>query len=127
MTGELDGAQPIIARLQAVVEELERSSSGRTAEISIFDPEAPYAARTMIDLTGGAGPGGQFPTRRIDLAGGASIRVYENSEPAVYDGDELDDFEKRAANLIVPGDRVCVFTDELSDLARNAETHGRRA
>ena len=122
-TGELEGAQPIAARLQAVVEELERSSSGHTAEISVFDPEAPYAARTMVDLTGGAGPGGQFPTRRIDLASGASIRVYENSELAVHDGDEFDDFQKRAANLIVPGDRVCVFTDELSDLARGMLKH----
>lgn len=123
LTGELDGAQPIAARLQSVVEELERSSSGHTAEISVFDPEAPYAARTTIDLTGGAGPGGQFPTRRIGLASGASIRVYENSELAVYDGDELDGFEKRAANLIVPGDRVCVFTDELSDVARGMLKH----
>ena len=123
LTGELDGAQPIAARLQAVVEELERSSSGHTAEISVFDPEARYAARTMIDLTGGAGLGGQFSTRRIDLASGASIRVYENSELAVYDGDEFDDFEKRAANLIVSGDRVCVFTDELSDSARGMLKH----
>lgn len=123
LTGELDGAQPIATRLQAVVEELERSSSGHTAEISVFDPEAPYAARAMIDLTGGAGPGGQFPTRHIGLASGASIRVYENSELAVYDGDELDDFGKRAANLIVPGDRLCVFTDELSDLARGMLKH----
>ena len=123
LTGELDGAQPIAARLQAVVEELDRSCSGHTAEISVFDPEAAYAARTTIDLTGGAGPGGQFPTRRIGLASGASIRVYENSELAVYDGEELDDFEKRAANLIVPGDRVCVFTDELSDVARGMLKH----
>lgn len=123
LTGELDGAQPIAARLGSVVEELERSSSGHTAEISVFDLEVPYAARTMIDLTGGAGPGGEFPTRRIELSTGASIRVYENSELAVYDGDELDDFEKRAANLIAPGDRVCVFTDELSDLARGMLKH----
>jgi hypothetical protein len=123
LTGELDGAQPIAARLRTVVEELERSSSGHTSEISAFDPEAPYAARTIIDLTGGAGPGGEFPTWRIDLATGASIRVYENSELAVYDGDELDDFGKRTANLISPGDRVCVFTDELSDVARGILKH----
>lgn len=123
LTCQLDGAQPIAARLRPVIEELEHSSGGHTAEISAFDPEAPYAARTMIDLTGGAGPGGEFPTRRIELATGASIRVYENSELAVYDGDELGDFGKRAANLIAPGDRVCVFTDELSDVARGMLKH----
>jgi hypothetical protein len=123
LTSELDGAQPIAARLGSIVEELERSSSGHTANISGFDPEAPYAARTMIDLTGGAGPGGEFPTRRIELSTGASIRAYENSELAVYDAGELDDFEKRAASLIAPGDRVCVFTDELSDLARGMLKH----
>lgn len=123
LTSELDGAQPIAVRLGSIVEELERSSSGHTAEISLFDPETLYATRTMIDLTGGAGPGGEFPTRRIELSTGASIRVYENSELAVYDGDELDDFEKRAANLIAPGDRICVFTNELSDLARGMLKH----
>ena len=123
LTSELDGAQPIAARLRSVIGELERSSTGHTGQISAFDPEEPYAARTMIDLTGGASPNGEFPTRRIELATGASIRVYENSELAVYDGDELDDFEKRAANLIAPGDRVCVFTDELSDIARGMFKH----
>ena len=123
LTGELDGAQPIATRLRSLVEELERSSSGHTSEISAFDPEAPYAAHTIIDLTGGGGLGGEFPTRCIELATGVSIRVYENSELAVYDGDELDDFGKRAANLIAPGDRVCVFTDELSDIARGMLKH----
>lgn len=123
LTSELEGAQPIAARLGPVIEELVRSSSGHTAEISAFDPETPFAARTVIDFTGGAGPGGEFPTRRIELASGASIRVYENTELAIYDGDELDDFEKRAASLIVPGDRVCVFTDELSDIARGMLKH----
>lgn len=123
LTSELEGAQPIVARLREVIEELDSSSDGHTAQISAFDPEAPYATRTVIDLTDGAGPSGDFPTRRIELATGASIRVYENSELAVYDGDELDDFKKRAANLIAPGDRVCVFTDELSDLARGMLKH----
>jgi hypothetical protein len=123
LTSELDGAQPIAARLLSVVEELERSSTGHTAEISAFDPEVPFAARTMVDLTGGAGPGGELPTRRIELSSGVSVRVYENSELAAYGGDELDDFEKRAANLIAPGDRVCVFTEELSDLARGMLKH----
>ncbi len=123
LTSELAGAQAIAARLRSVIEELERSSSGHTAEISSFDPEAPFAGRTMIDFTGGEGSDGQFPTRRIELASGTSIRVYENSELAVYDGDELDDFEKRNASLIVAGDRVCVFTDELSDIARGMLKH----
>jgi hypothetical protein len=123
LTSELEGAQPMAARLRPVIEELERSSTGHTAEISAFDPDSPFAARTMIDLTGGAGPAGEFPTRRIELASGASIRVYENSELAVYDGDELEDFQKRAANLIAQGDRVCVFTDELSDIARGMLKH----
>lgn len=123
LTSELGGAQPIAARLLPLIEGLERSSTGHTAEISVFDPEAPVAARTLIDLTGGAGPGGEFPTRCIELTSGASIRVYENSELAVYDGDELDDFEKRAANVIAPGDRVCVFTEELSDIARGMLKH----
>jgi hypothetical protein len=123
LTSELEGAQPIAARLRPLIEELERSSAGHTAEISAFDPDKPYAARTIIDLTGGADPDGEFPTRRIELASGASIRVYENSELAVYDGDELDDFEKRSASLIAPGDRVCVFTDELIDIARGLLKH----
>ncbi len=123
LTSELDGAQPIAARLRAVVEELERSSSGHTAEISVFDPEAPHIVHRIIDLTGGAAPGGQFPTRHIGLASGASIRVYENSELAVYDGNELDNFEKRSAKLINPGDRVCVFSDDLSDLVRGMLKH----
>jgi hypothetical protein len=121
--GELEGAQQIAARLRPIVEELERGSSGHTAGISAFDPEAPFAGRTTIDLTGGAGSGDQFPTRRIELASGTSIRAYESSELAVYDDDELDNFIKRTANLLVPGDRICVFSDELADIARGILKH----
>jgi hypothetical protein len=123
LTSELEGAQQIAARLRSIVEELERSSSGHTAEISAFDPDAPFAGRTMIDFTGGAAAGDQFPTRRIELASGTSMRVYENSELPVYDDDDLDVFRKCAANALLPGDRVCVFTDELTDIARGILKH----
>ena len=123
LTSELDGAQPIAARLRSIIDELERGSCGHTAEISAFDPDAPIVGRTMIDLTGGAGTGSEFPTRLIELASGASIRAYENSELAVYDDDELDGFGKRSANLLIPGDQICVFTDELSDIARGILKH----
>jgi hypothetical protein len=123
LTSELDGAQAVSARLRPVIEKLDRSSTGHTAEIYALDLEAALTGRTVLDFTSGASPSDEFPTRRIELVGGASIRLYENSELAVYDDDELCGFEKRAANTIAPGDRICVFADQLIDVARGILKH----
>jgi len=114
---DIDGTDPVSARLKWLEKELERVLDGRAIDLPDLDAVPAMPRIGTLDLTAG-GMRGAEPTRILGTSGGFSIRAYDQSEFAAYDPDALQVFLRKTAQSLKVGDQICVFTPDFVEAAR---------
>ena len=120
--GTLNGGEAIRERIGGLHGSLMKSLGGHTSDVSELDLLYIPSRTRIIDFTNGSSSN-DGRTRRIDLANGTALRVFESSEIAVYDEESLNRFRKQPANTVRVGEHICVFTPELLDTAKRVLGH----
>jgi hypothetical protein len=114
---QLDGVAPVEWNLLVVQEKFQQALSGHTIDIPDLDTIMLPPRIGTIDLTGPHMPGAG-PTRIIQTSGHVQIRAFDGTELAVYEPDALQQFSRRLAKDLQPGDQICVFSPDFVDAAR---------